>query len=195
MKNWTKTIERLSQARRTAVDQLKQTERDLKDAVKDQSDAADAVNVVQVVAQGIQNEAHKRIAVVVSKCLRLVFDDPYTFSIEFTRKANRTHAEIQLKRGDIVLDEPIDSASGGAIDVASFALRVACLLLKKPQRRRLIVMDEPFKFVHPPERRPRVVAMLEYLADEFDVQFIFITGIDELKCGTVLEAERRGTLL
>ena len=71
--------------------------------------------------------------------------------------------------------------------MASFALRVACLILSQPERRRLLILDEPFKFVHPPERRPRLVAMLEMLANEFGVQVIMITGIDELRCGAVLE--------
>lgn len=192
MKNWTTKIDRLSLARRVAVERRDQTERDLKEAKIDMMDATEAVSVVQMVAQGLQNEAHKRISAVVTKCLELVFDQPYTFTIEFTRKASRTHAELKLERDGVVLDDPVDMASGGVVDVASFALRVSCLLLKKPQRRRVVLMDEPFKFVHPPERRPLIVGMMEYLAEEFDVQFIFITGIDELKCGRIIEVVDRG---
>lgn len=150
-------------------------------------DSAEAQEIIQAVAQTIQNQAHERIAHVVSKCLAAVFDEPYTFEIGFERKRGRTEAKLILSRDGLELGNPMDAAGGGVIDVAAFALRLSCLLLSKPARRRLLVLDEPFKFVHPPERRPLLVAMLELLADEFNVQFLIVTGIDELKCGKVIE--------
>ena len=98
-----------------------------------------------------------------------------------------------LSREGLVLDDPINSAGGGVIDVAAFGLRVASLILSKPAHRRLLVLDEPFKFVHPPERRPRLVEMLKMLAREFQVQIIMVTGIEELHCGTVIHIEQDKT--
>ena len=147
------------------------------------------MDILQVVAQSIQEHAHKQISQVVSRCLQCVFDEPYTFSMEFDRKRNKTAATLVLERDGLILTDPLNSAGGGVIDVAAFALRVACLILSKPKRRRLLVLDEPFKFVHPPERRPRLVSMLEMLADDFDVQIVMVTGIDELRCGTVLDID------
>jgi len=72
------------------------------------------------------------------------------------------------------------------VDVAAFALRLSALMLSRPARRRVVVLDEPFKFVSA-GYRDRVRAMLENLAPDLEVQFIFVTHIDELRCGHIVE--------
>lgn len=146
-----------------------------------------AQEILQRATQAVQKNIHAQIAAIVSKCLQLVFEEPYSFRIDFELKRGRTEAKLILEREGLELTDPLNEAGGGVIDVAAFALRVAVLLLSRTKSRPLIVMDEPFKFVHPPERRPRIVAMIEMLADKFNIQFIMITGIDELRCGTVID--------
>ena len=91
-----------------------------------------------------------------------------------------------MERDEVLLEDPVNEAGGGVIDVAGFALRVSALLLQKPQRRRLIVMDEPFRFLSA-DRRHTIPVMLEYLAEEFDLQFVFITHMEELTIGKVIQ--------
>jgi ABC-type molybdenum transport system ATPase subunit/photorepair protein PhrA len=79
----------------------------------------------------------------------------------------------------------MEEDSGGVVDVASFVLRLSCLMLSKPPLRRLIVLDEPFKFVSV-EYRDNVRAMLEKLAKDFKIQFIMVTHIEELITGKVV---------
>jgi DNA repair exonuclease SbcCD ATPase subunit len=82
--------------------------------------------------------------------------------------------------------DPITASGGGIIDVASFALRLACLCLSKPPLRRVMVMDEPFKFVSE-QYRARLVELLERLAKDMGVQFIMVTHIKELEIGKVIQ--------
>jgi len=148
-----------------------------------------AQSIVQKVAETVQNQAHNRIASVVSRCLESVFgSDAYQFKIKFERKRGRTEAVLLLERNGIELDDPINSAGGGVIDVAAFALRVACLALSLPKRRKLLVLDEPFKHVSA-EYRPTIRTMVESLARDMGIQFVIVTHSDQFKIGKVIELE------
>lgn len=152
------------------------------------SDVQEAHALIQMVAQAVQQEAHQQIAGVVSQCMQSIFDEPYEFQIGFDRKRGRTEATLSFVREDVTVD-PLTGSGGGAVDVAAFALRLACLVLSKPAIRPLLVLDEPFRFVSA-EYRPRVRALLERLAADMGVQIIQVTHINELRCGTVVEISR-----
>ena len=147
--------------------------------------ATEAQELAQLVAQTIQQQAHEQIAGVVSRGLSAVFDEPYVFQIHFERKRGRTEARLVFEREGVEVD-PMTASGGGVVDVASFALRISCRALNKPSLRKLMVMDEPFKFVSE-EYRERVKLFLETLAQEMGVQFIMVTHINELKTGSVKE--------
>ncbi len=137
-------------------------------------DAEQARAIAQQVAQTVQEQAHARIAGVVTLCLQSVFGDSYRFRIKFIRKRNRTEAQLVLvKDGHEVMD-PADEDSGGVLNVVAFALRLACLVLAKPSLRRLLVLDEPFHHVSA-EYRPAVRSMLQQLSRDFGVQFVIVT--------------------
>jgi DNA repair exonuclease SbcCD ATPase subunit len=144
-----------------------------------------AQRLIQRGAQTVQQQAHKRIASVVSKCLESILDEPYDFRINFERKRGKTEARLVFYRDGIEFD-PLSSTGGGVVDIAAFALRVACIMLERPAKRRLLVLDEPFKFVSE-QYRDRIRLMLETLAEEMQVQFIIVTHIDELKTGTIID--------
>lgn len=145
----------------------------------------EAVACVQAVAHVVQQETHTAIASVVTRCLQAVFPDPYEFQILFEERRGRTEARLVFVRdGEAV--SPLDSSGGGVVDVAAFALRLACLMLAQPARRRLVVLDEPFKFVSA-DYLPAVRQLLEDLAAELGVQFVMVTHLEELCCGKIVE--------
>lgn len=144
-----------------------------------------AQGVAQAVAAAAQAQAHTAIAGVVGRCLTAVFDDPYTFQVVFEERRGKTDATLQFVRDGQPIG-PLGAAGGGVVDMAAFALRLASLVLAQPQRRRLLVLDEPFKFVSA-EYRGRVRALVEALASEMGVQFLLVTHIPELRCGTVVD--------
>jgi len=143
-----------------------------------------AQKIAQEVSQQVQQQAHKRIADVVSRCLEVVFDEPYAFKINFEQKRGRTEASLSFERDGNDVD-PMTASGGGVIDVASFALRLACLMLSRPPVNKILILDEPFKFVSA-EYRDRIHTLLETLAKEMSVQFIIVTHIDELQTGKVV---------
>jgi hypothetical protein len=149
--------------------------------------AVKAQQILQVIAQRVQETAHKQIAAIVTRCLKAVFDDPYTFKIHFERKRGKTEARMVFVRKGMELD-PKTGVGGGVLDVAAFALRLACLLLQRPARRRLLILDEPFKFVSErKEYRERVRQLLESLSEEMDVQLVLVTHDSILETGKVVE--------
>lgn len=140
----------------------------------------------QIVASAIQKRAHEKISRIVNKCLSTIFDDPYEFEILFERKRNKTEAHIVFKRDGNVLEDPMEEGGGGAVDVAAFALRLAAIILSKPKKRKLLVLDEPFKFVSK-KYRPRIGKLLQELSEGYGVQIVMVTHIDELKTGTICQ--------
>ena len=157
----------------------------LREAEDSVETSEEAQRIIQSVAQTIQQQAHKRIAGVVSKCLEAVFEEPYDFRIYFEQKRGKTEARLVFHRDGMEID-PLTASGGGVVDVASFALRLSCLMLSRPPVRKLIVMDEPFRFLSK-DYRPRVRAMLESLAKDMGVQFIFVTHMPDLCVGKVVE--------
>lgn len=148
-----------------------------------------ARSIAQEIAKQVQQDAHQKIATIVSKCLSLVFNEPYEFSIQFETKRGKTDATILLKRGSVSVD-PISASGGGVVDVAAFALRLACLSLARPKLRHLMVLDEPFKFVSV-EYRERIREMLEFLSQEFDFQFVMVTHFSDLETGKILNLRQK----
>lgn len=148
----------------------------------------EAQEIAQYIAQEIQQKAHRKISGVVSRCLETVFvgKDIYGLKIHFDRKRGRTEARIVLVKNGHEIDDPKNADSGGVIDVAALALRASCIVLAKPNVRRLITLDEPFKFVDEIYRM-NVRLLLEGLAEEFKFQFLMVTHIEQLKIGKIIE--------
>lgn len=144
----------------------------------------EAQSLAQTVAAAVQEEAHAKLADIVTRSLAAVFDVPYVFKIRFETKRGRTEAVLAFERGGLEVD-PMTAAGGGVVDVAAFALRISCLLISRPPLRRLLVVDEPMKMLSK-EYSERVRELILMLAQELDIQFIIVTHNPELACGTVI---------
>lgn len=122
-----------------------------------------------------------------TRCLAAVFDDPYEFRIVFEQKRGKTDARLTFVRNGEEVD-PEDGCGGGVLDVAAFALRLGCLLTRRPRRRRVLILDEPFK--HLSERknyRERVRDLLLTVSEELNVQFVMVTHDPIFSVGKVIE--------
>jgi ABC-type glutathione transport system ATPase component len=188
MINWSQESRLISDLRvqRDALALAREREVDVgRQAVRRRDAAIAAQEVLQLLAQAVQQKAHERICHVVSSCLSAVFDDPYSFHIEFERKRGRTEAALRFRRRGLEVD-PLTASGGGVVDVASFALRIACLVMHRPKLSRVLVLDEPFRFVSA-QYQEGVRTMLEQISAEMKVQIIFITHNPELATGKILE--------
>lgn len=185
MKNYRKNINELLLSYKTTNNQLKEQHQEVIFRQNDYNNCLEAQTITQTVSLIIQQQAHNQIAEIVTKCLQTVFgEDSYDFNILFEEKRNRTEARLVFEKNGEYLD-PMSASGGGVVDVASFALRLSCLLLVKPQLRRILIMDEPFKFVSS-IYRDNIRQLLEELSKELDVQFIMVTHINELVTGNII---------
>jgi len=178
-------IEQLSQQHATAAQALLRIKTEIQAAREELESVLVAQEITQAVASAVQQQAHQKIAGIVSKCLALVFEEPYVFQIHFEQKRGKTEARLAFSRNGNELD-PLEDSGLGVVDVASFALRLAALILGRPPRRRTIVLDEPMKFVST-DHHTRIHTMLNTLAEELDVQLVLVTHIPALQLGTVVE--------
>jgi ABC-type molybdenum transport system ATPase subunit/photorepair protein PhrA len=185
LKSLRKTIDRWKIEHETACCRVKSEKQALRMAMQNAVDIKSAIVLAQGTAQAVQEEAHRKIADIVSYSLAAVFDIPYQFKISFEQKRGRTEAILTFERDSISAD-PMTASGGGVVDVAAFALRLSCLLLSRPPLRRLLVLDEPFKWLSR-EFRPRVRALLEKLASEMNVQMVIVTHDEELVIGKVIK--------
>ncbi len=178
---------------RAARKQLNVETAELEEVVVRLDDVEEAKTVLQTVGQIVQEQVQQRVADVVTQCLRIVFDDPYEFAVRFERKRSRTEVLLVfLKDGNEfeakAKNSMGDGVEGGVIDVAAFALRLSCLMLGRPRPRRLLVADEPFRFVDA-RNRVRVREMIEMLAKTMKVQIVLVTHDPELQIGKVIELD------
>jgi DNA repair exonuclease SbcCD ATPase subunit len=142
--------------------------------------------ILKIVITSVQNNVHKSITDIVTRCLRSVFGDSgYDVEMVFESKRGKVEASIQFKRDGYVYD-PMDSTSGGVKEVASFGFRLAAIMLSQPKRRRLMILDEPFSGVSE-EFKPSLVELLELLAKELEFQLFVVTHIEEFKVGKVIK--------
>ena len=158
----------------------------LQEARKNRDNYLHAQKITQEVAKNLQEYAHQQISRVVTKCLSTIFaEDAYEFKIKFFQRRGKTEAELLFVRDGQEID-PCTAAGGGVVDVTAFALRLAALILTKPRRRRLIIADEPFRFLSR-GYRDKVRELLESLSKEMGIQFILTTHSSELMLGKVIE--------
>ena len=139
----------------------------------------------QCVAESVQASTHKQVAGLVRRCLDAVFGSgAFGFDIRFEQKRGRTEAKLLFTHDGNEID-PVEAGSGGAMEVAAFALRLACLTLSTPQPRRLLVLDEPFKAVSQ-DNLPAVRELLEALAADTGTQILMVSHHEALRTGTVV---------
>lgn len=153
----------------------------------DSAHTEEAQNIIQVVSQTIQQQAHNKLAAVVTACLQEVFPDKdYEFEIKFEKKRKKTEAKLVLINEGHIIENPLAEDSGGICDIAAFVLRLSCLILKKPSVRKIMIMDEPFKNMDD-QYMENVGKMLKKLSENFKIQFIIVTRIKDIMIGKTVK--------
>lgn len=183
--NQLEQVDKIYNKRATYKDEIEYLNKQNESLEKELKINKEALNVVKQMYQHIQNKIHEKIALLVTKCIRSIFLENIEFVIKFEEKKSRTEANLIFVKDDMELD-PMESTGGGVMDVASFAIRLAYLMIKKPKPRNLIIMDEPFRFVSE-EARYRIRALIEQLARDLDIQFIIVTHQSEIVTGKVIQ--------
>ena len=135
----------------------------------------------QIILQGVAQKTQKNLEIhfsdLVTLALRSVFDEPLEFTMTVVPRRNKTEVDLFLSDQGGTDDDPMDCSGGGALDVASFALRVAFWSLRK--NRYTLILDEPFKFVSP-DLQHKVSDMVRLLSDKLNLQIIMVSHAEEI---------------
>ena len=173
----------LNEARRTVEqrkgkrDQLQQdliTYQDRKKATqRDLIRHEQAREILKEVGLKTQQSLQYHISDVTSTALEAVFPNPYQLVVEFVQRRNKTECDIYFMRDDNRVD-PLDAAGIGAVDIATFALRIASWLLQTPHTQNVIILDEPFKCLSE-NYQENASMMLKEISKRLGIQFIIVT--------------------
>ena len=136
------------------------------------------------------------VAGVVTESLNSVYpDNPYEFRLEFRESAGKTVVDTLLYRYGEPLD-PLASTGGGVWDVLAFALRVSLLVLTATDKTRmLLVLDEPAKFLHGPEKIRRFYETMESVGRQFGLTILCARQHEEIKQKRKTQSEILGNAL
>ncbi len=132
-----------------------------------------AKEVVRAVALQTQSQLEYHISSAVSAALAAVFDDPYELDVRFEEKRGRTECVLQFVREDLTVS-PLSASGYGAVDIASFALRVACWSMSR-ETRPVLILDEPFKHLKGAEQNRRAIGMMKQISEELGLQIITVS--------------------
>lgn len=137
-----------------------------------------ALTIVIQVGKKTQEQISFHISDITSLALSSIFPDPYTLQVEFVQRHNKSECDLYFVRdGNRV--NPLKASGGGAVDIASFALRIASWSMQTPRSRSTIVLDEPFRFVSK-NYQEQASTMLKEISKKLGIQFIVITHNDIL---------------
>lgn len=132
-----------------------------------------AREVIREVGIKTQEQLQFHISDITSMALEAVFKNPYKLEVEFIQRRNKTECDIYFSRNGKRID-PKDGSGGGAVDIASFALRIASWSLQRPHSRNTLILDEPMRFVSK-NLRDSASQMIKQVSRKLSIQFIIVT--------------------
>lgn len=155
----------------------------------------EARNIIQLVARETQKKLEYHLSEIVTLAMAVVFDDPYTFEIEFIERRGKTEADLYFVRNGNRLT-PKTSSEGGGIEVAAFALRIAVWSLYRPKTRPTLLIDEPLKWLKGLDYPEKGAAMIKELADKISVQIIMVSHITDqiASAHNIIDVKRKGEI-
>lgn len=134
---------------------------------------------LQTVAQETQELLRFQIEDVVNLALETCFPGEYSFKIDFRISRGKTEANpvfVDKKTGREI--DPMNASGGGVVDLATFALRVACYALERGANN-VMILDEPFRFLSR-DLQSRAGEILRTLSEKMDMQVIMVTHISDM---------------
>jgi DNA repair exonuclease SbcCD ATPase subunit len=134
--------------------------------------------VTQEVAEQTLNNLSYQVSSIVTSALASVWPDPFGFDVEFRQARNQIECHLWfIKNGHRI--EPMESSGGGALDVASFALRITYWSLLPNPTRPTFLLDEPFKYVSE-DLQEACSQMVKMLSEKMGVQVIMVSHLPNI---------------
>jgi len=165
--------------RKGKQDQLQQTINRLSQEIKEDKRQIirheRALAIVKQVGLSTQKQLEYHLSEQVSLALEAVFDDPYKLKVNFQEKRGKTEVELLFCRRGMEFP-PLGNAGGGAINVASLALRIAYWTMRQDKKSRsLLLLDEPFSRLKGEDANRRALGIVQEISKKLDLQIIMIS--------------------
>lgn len=165
---------------------VKANEKKIQDLRKKAEHWEEVQHEIRVMSEALQTQLYSRITDMVTHCLSYVFGDEYSCEIQTDQKRGNVEAYIRVLKGDVTLD-PVSACGGGVVDIVSMSLRLCAVVGDGRQKnRRILVLDEPFKFLSV-QYRPRAAELLTQLSEQLDFQLIIVSHDPEFIIGEVVQ--------
>ena len=166
-------LEQQKGSRNTALLSLTAIQRELEEKRISLHKHEEAREIIRTVGASTQSQLTFHIKDIVSLALDSVFDSPYSFGIDFVQRRSKTECDLYFERDGNRID-PLTASGVGAVDIASFALRIASWSMARPRTRNVIILDEPFRFLSE-NYQEQASLMLREISQRLGIQFVVIT--------------------
>ena len=137
-----------------------------------------AREIIRIVGLKTQEQLQVHISSIASLALDSVLDDPYELSVQFVQRRNKTECDLMFTRDGNTID-PVEASGLGAVDVASFALRVASWSMMHGRLNNTIILDEPMKWLSE-DNQEKASKMIKEVSEKLGIQFIIVTHLESL---------------
>lgn len=191
----TRALERYEQrrlSREAAVLALRTAEAEVERRTDLQATAEQVKTFFSVLAEAQRQELQQKVEALVDYGVQQVFGPTHRFKVVSELRGKSVRTEFFLVENGVQLSL-VDGAGGGIGDVVSFLLRIVMLCLVRPAQRRVLVLDEPFKFVSTGHFQT-LTTLLRELTESLDLQLIMVTHKPELldAATTIVRVEKAG---
>lgn len=171
-------LEQRKGERKRIIEEMRKVEAEIDSLRYERELLEQSKEIIRKVGIETQKGLQYHVSDITSLALNGVFNDPYELNVNFVERRGKIECELLFAKDGHVFS-PLESSGYGAVDVASFALRVASWSMQNPRSRNVIILDEPFRFLSE-DRQPYASQILKEVSNKLGIQFIIVTHEDVL---------------
>jgi hypothetical protein len=167
-------LEQLKGKRNQIISDIEMMEKKIDGHVQKKSTYEEAREILNNLIEQLQQNLQHNISELGTLAIETVFEDPYKLVVEFVRRRNKMECDIYFLNVDEQRVEP-KYGGGGALDIASFALRIASWSMYKPRLRNVLILDEPGKHIKGQQANLNALKMIKELSEKQGLQIIMVS--------------------
>ena len=179
--------------------QLKECKQKIKNT---EAEIATIENCTRVIVSVVKEEQHKlktKVEELMNSIVTSLFEkEDYNFVLLEQTRGDLVEFRPAILDSDKNEYDPEDELGGSIVDLIGLAWKVICLCLERPAKRRILIADEPFRFIGK-SLLPKIGDMLNNISSKLGIQIIINTHEDDLVfCGNkvfhVIKANKESTV-
>ena len=138
----------------------------------DMADYSKARWILNTIIGETQQSFKEKVESLTTTALQSVFKRKFEFKLIFEEKRNKTTIRPAIFE-DGEEFTPKDEMGGSALNIVSFVLQIIFVILEQPQRRRFLILDEPFHWMG--NLKEKAGQMMKELSEKLAFQILFVT--------------------